>query len=40
MTEKLVELVIHYAGWLNKEVIGFVISMMPILELRGGVLAG
>lgn len=40
MTEKLVELVIHYAGWLNKEVIVFVISMMPILELRGGVLAG
>ena len=40
MTEKLVELVIHYAGWLNKEMIVFVISMMPILELRGGVLAG
>ena len=40
MTERLVELVIHYAGWLNKEVIVFVISMMPILELRGGVLAG
>ncbi len=40
MTEKLVEFIIHYASWLNKEVVVFIISMMPILELRGGVLAG
>jgi len=40
MTEKLVEFIIHYASWLNKEVLVFIISMTPILELRGGVLAG
>lgn len=40
MTEKLVEFIIHYASWLNKEVIVFIISLLPILELRGGVLAG
>jgi len=40
MTEKLVEFIIHYASWLNKEFLVFVISMTPILELRGGVLAG
>lgn len=40
MTEKLVEFIIHYASWLNKEMMVFVISLMPILELRGGVLAG
>lgn len=40
MTEKLVEFIIHYASWLSKEFLVFVISMTPILELRGGVLAG
>lgn len=40
MTEKLVEFILHYTAWLNKEVIVFLISLMPILELRGGVLAG
>jgi len=40
MTEKLVEFILHYTAWLNKEVIVFVISLFPILELRGGVLAG
>lgn len=40
MTEKLVEFILHYTSWLNKEVIVFIISLLPILELRGGVLAG
>lgn len=40
MTEKLVEFILHYTSWLSGEVIVFVISLFPILELRGGVLAG
>lgn len=40
MTEKLVEFILHYASWLNKEALVFIISLFPILELRGGVLAG
>ncbi len=40
MTEKLVEFILHYTSWLNEEVIVFIISVFPILELRGGVLAG
>jgi len=40
MTEKLVEFILHYTAWLNKEVIVFIVSVLPILELRGGVLAG
>lgn len=40
MTEKLVEFILHYTSWLNEEIIVFIISLFPILELRGGVLAG
>ena len=40
MTEKLVEFILHYTAWLSSEVIVFFVSIFPILELRGGVLAG
>ena len=40
MTEKLVEFILHYTSWLSSEVIVFFVSIFPILELRGGVLAG
>jgi len=40
MTEKLVEFILHYTSWLSGEIIVFIVSMMPILELRGGVIAG
>lgn len=40
MTEKIVEYIIQNVSWLSKELVVFIISMMPILELRGGVLAG
>ena len=40
MTETLVQGIIHaLSGTLSKEAIVFVISMIPILELRGGLLA-
>lgn len=37
--ESLVELFIDLFGGLSKEVIIFIVSLMPILELRGGLLA-
>ena len=40
MTEKLVEIILHYTSWLSSEIIVFFVSILPILELRGGVLAG
>ena len=40
MTEKLVEwFVVNLGGKLTKEVVVFIISLFPILELRGGLLA-
>ena len=39
MMESLVELFIDLFGGLSKEVIIFIVSLMPILELRGGLLA-
>ena len=41
MAEKLVPFFIElFSGSMAKEIIVFIISMMPILELRGGILAG
>ena len=41
MAEKLVPFFIElFSGSMAKEIVVFVISMMPILELRGGILAG
>ena len=41
MVEHIVEFLVEgYANLLSKEGLVFVISMMPVLELRGGVLAG
>ena len=37
--ESLVEFFIDIFGGINKEVVIFIISLMPILELRGGLLA-
>jgi len=37
--ENLVELLTNLLGGLGKEVIVFIISMLPILELRGGLIA-
>lgn len=40
MTEKLVEFfVVNLGGKVTKEVVVFIISLFPILELRGGLLA-
>lgn len=40
MTEKLVEFfVVNLGGKLTKEIVVFIISLFPILELRGGLLA-
>ena len=40
MTEKLVEwFVVSLGGKLTKEMVVFIISLFPILELRGGLLA-
>ena len=39
MTDALVEFFIDLFGGISKEVIIFIISLMPILELRGGLLA-
>lgn len=40
MTEKLVEwFVVHLGGKITKEAVVFIISLFPILELRGGLLA-
>lgn len=40
MTERLVEFfVVNLGGKLTKEVVVFIISLFPILELRGGLLA-
>ena len=39
MTDFLVEFFVDLFGGINKEVIVFIISLMPILELRGGLLA-
>ncbi|MDD3453079.1 MAG: small multi-drug export protein [Bacilli bacterium] len=39
MVENIVELFINIFGGLGKEVTVFIISLMPILELRGGLLA-
>ena len=35
----LVEFFIDLFGGINKELVVFIISLMPILELRGGLLA-
>lgn len=41
MAEGLVSwFVAHWGGIFSKEVIVFLVSLMPILELRGGILAG
>jgi uncharacterized membrane protein len=41
MVEHIVEFLIEgYASLISKEGLVFIISMMPVLELRGGVLAG
>ncbi|MGL4790787.1 MAG: COG2426 family protein [Anaerotignaceae bacterium] len=41
MSEKLVEFFIeHLGGSISREVIVFIISLFPILELRGGIIAG
>lgn len=41
MTESLVPWMIsHLQGSISKEVIVFIVSLLPILELRGGILAG
>ena len=37
--ESLVEILTEFLGGLGKEVIVFIISMLPILELRGGLIA-
>ena len=37
--ESLVNFFINSFGWLSKELVIFIISLMPILELRGGMLA-
>ena len=37
--ENLVEYLVNLFGGLGKEIIVFIISMMPVLELRGGLLA-
>lgn len=37
--EKLVESLINLLGSLNKELVVFIISMLPLLELRGGLIA-
>ena len=37
--ETLVETIVHLLNGINKNVVVFVISMCPILELRGGILA-
>ena len=37
--DSLVHFFVELFGGLNKEVIIFIISLMPILELRGGLLA-
>ena len=40
MTEKLVEwFVVNLGGKITKEAVVFIISLFPILELRGGLLA-
>lgn len=40
MTDKLVEMIVTgFSGMLPKEVIVFIVSMIPILELRGSILA-
>lgn len=41
MAETLVNwFVVHLGGWVSREVIVFIVSLLPILELRGGILAG
>lgn len=41
MAETLVQFFIdHLGGSISREVIVFIISLMPILELRGGIIAG
>ena len=37
--ENLVKSLVNLFGGLGKEIIVFIISMMPILELRGGLIA-
>ncbi len=37
--ESLVNALVDFFGGLNKDVVVFIISMLPILELRGGLLA-
>ena len=39
MTDSLVIFFIDLFGNINKDIVVFIISMMPILELRGGLLA-
>ena len=39
MTDSLVNFFIDLFGNINKDIVVFIISMMPILELRGGLLA-
>lgn len=41
MTESIVPwFVEHLGGFVSREVIVFIVSLLPILELRGGILAG
>ncbi len=39
MTESLVNFFIELFGGINKNILVFIISMMPIIELRGGLIA-
>ena len=39
MTQKLVELLINLFSNINKNILIFIISMLPIIELRGGLIA-
>ncbi len=41
MSETLVNFMIeHFGGLFSREVLVFIVSMMPILELRGGIICG
>ena len=41
MTERLAEwFVVNFGGTISREVIVFIVSLLPILELRGGIIVG
>ena len=39
MTETLVNFFIDFFGNMNKNILVFIVSMLPIIELRGGLIA-